>query len=148
VLRDESLPILDARSAVLSGAADFAGTRVWCAESGIVWPSGGLPHGGDGLPGPDLRPGLGQLLTAVLSARHTSVMSITPRRPTAPATGRRRRSLAVMMVAASRMLVVVVTAGRVIVTAWTWTSLRSFPFAIAWAMSAWVMMPGRRFARP
>jgi hypothetical protein len=44
-------------------------------------------------------------------------MSITPRRPTAPATGKWRRCLAVMMAAASRMLVVVVTAGRVIVTA-------------------------------
>jgi len=80
-------------------------------------------------------------LTAVFSAWHTSVMSITPRRPAASATGRWRRCLAVMMVAASRMLVVVVTAGRVIVTAWTRTSLGSFPFAIARAMSAWVMMP-------
>jgi len=43
--------------------------------------------------------------------------------------------------AASRMLVVVLTAGRVVITAWTRTSLMSFPSAIARATSASVMMP-------
>src|SRR5690242_1860718 len=39
------------------------------------------------------------------------------------------------------MLVVVVMAGRVVITAWTRTSLRSFPSAMARAMSASVMRP-------
>jgi hypothetical protein len=51
----------------------------------------------------------------------------------------------VMILAASRMLVVMMTAGRVVITASTRTSLRSFRSAIAWAASAAVMMPaGRR----
>src|SRR5689334_9120794 len=68
-------------------------------------------------------------------------MSITPRRPVSPATGRWRYWLAVMILAASWRLVVVVTAGRVVIAAWTRASLRSFPAAMARVMSAWVMMP-------
>ena len=39
------------------------------------------------------------------------------------------------------MLLLVVIAGRVVITAWTRTSLRSFPAAMARVMSASVMMP-------
>jgi hypothetical protein len=39
------------------------------------------------------------------------------------------------------MLVVVMTAGRLVITAPTQTSLTSFPSAMAWATSVSVMMP-------
>src|SRR6478736_5851557 len=46
-----------------------------------------------------------------------------------------------MISAASRRLVVVLMAGRLIIAAWTRTSLGSFPSAIVRATSAWMMMP-------
>src|SRR5262249_3096939 len=48
---------------------------------------------------------------------------------------------AVMISAASRRLVEVLMAGRVIIAAWTRTSLGFFPSAMVRATSAWVMMP-------
>jgi len=37
---------------------------------------------------PDLQPGSGHPVSALISARHTSMMSATPMRPASPATGR------------------------------------------------------------